>query len=81
MGHAAAEHGQGQERPHQPSVGNDVATSRAALAGEQEHLVDPREVDDGRELRVVEERRAAVVDGAHAADRDPAREQAAEARR
>ena len=38
-------------------------------AGEEQHFLDPREVDHRREHREVEERRAVVVDRVHAADR------------
>src|SRR5439155_5427080 len=40
------------------------------LAGDQEHVVDPREVHGRLEDRVMEECRAAVVDGSHAPDGD-----------
>src|SRR5207244_13380412 len=61
-----------------PERGGHVA--RGATR-EQEHLVDAREVHRRRDLRVAEQRRAAVVDGAHAAARDPTREEPAEDRK
>ena len=78
---AASEHGDHDERAHQPplpwkSAGQVVG----ALADDQQHLVDAGEVHGRGELRVVEERGAAVVDGAHPPDRNAPREESARAR-
>ena len=80
MGDAAPEDRDGHERAHQlPEPGKRAGHVVGALADDQQHLVDPREVHGRRQLRVVEQRGAAVVDGAHPPHRDAAREQAAPA--